>query len=234
MCLPPPARPLCLPAQCINCAGKMPIFAANGSMHCAKDIQRADGRARLGRTRTIEFPGAMAADDARSLANGAAQRANWARETLSWRIAELNPAISPGAIVRAPGIAGIWRVVGWEWREKGVELDLVRLPPAAGTPPAGDSGMTANLPDNLASKTVLRAFEVPWDGRGSSETPIMFSAASSIGTNWSGAALYHDTGGTLKTVGSTGRTRSVIGHLTAPLGPSEAIRSRRMPWSRSN
>lgn len=186
-------------------------------------IQRADGRARVGRTRTIEFPGAMTADDARALANSAAQRANWQRESLSWRIAELDPAIAPGAIVRAPGIAGTWRVAGWEWREKGVELDLVRLPPAAGTASGGDAGLPAAPVDLLATPTVLRAFELPWDGRGSSEIPIMFAAASSAGSNWAGAALYHDAAGALKTLGSTGRTRSVMGHLASPLGPSEAV-----------
>lgn len=186
-------------------------------------IQRADGRARVGRTRTIEFPGAMAADDARALANSASHRANWLRESLSWRIAELDPAIAPGAIVRAPGIAGTWRVAGWEWREKGVELDLVRLPPASGTAPAGDSGITSNPVDTLACPTILRAFELPWDGRGSGDNPIMFAAASSTGSNWNGAALYHDIAGTLKALGSTGRTRSVTGHLVSPLGPSEAI-----------
>lgn len=186
-------------------------------------IQRADGRAQAGRTRTIEFPGAMTANDARSLASSASQRANWRRETLSWRMAELDPAIAPGAIVRAPDIAGTWRVASWEWREKGVELELVRLPPAAGVASGGDAGMPANPHDLLAGPTVLRAFELPWDARGSGESPIMFAAASSTGSNWAGAALYQDTAGTLKPLGSTGRVRSVMGHLLSPLGPSEAL-----------
>lgn len=186
-------------------------------------IQRADGRARIGWTRTIEFPGAMTANNARALANSASQRANWRRETLSWRITELDPAIAPGAIVRAPGIAGTWRVANWEWREKGVELDLVRLPPAAGTASSGDAGMPANPNDLLATPTILRAFELPWDGIGSSESPMMFAAASSNGSNWAGAALYHDNGGTLKPLGSTGRVRSLMGHLLSPLGPSDAL-----------
>lgn len=186
-------------------------------------IQRADGRAPAGRTRTMEFPGAMQADDARILANAASQRASWLRETLSWRVAELNPAIAPGTIVRAPGVAGIWRVTGWEWREKGIELDLMRLPAAVGTAPAGDAGIAVGPPDVQASPTVLRAFELPWDGNGSGDSPIMFAAAGSTGSNWSGAALYLNNGNSLDPLGSTGRSRSVMGHLTATLAPSAAI-----------
>ncbi len=186
-------------------------------------VQRADGRALAGRTRTIEFPGAMTANNARTLANSVSQRANWLRETLSWRVAELDPAIAPGTIVRAPGIAGTWRVAGWEWREKGVELDLLRLPPAAGTAPIGDAGIRAAPVDLLASPTILRAFELPWDGRGTSDGPMMFAATSSAGSNWAGAALYHDSAGTLKLLGNSGRARSITGHLAAPLGPSAAV-----------
>lgn len=194
-------------------------------------IQRADGRARVGRTRTIEFPGAMAADNARALTNAASQRASWLRETMSWRIAVLDPAIVPGAIVRAPDLAGTWRVVGWEWREKGVELDLVRLPSSGGTAPRGDARVPAKPIDLLPDPTVLRAFELPWDGNGSSESPAMFVAAASPGPNWNGAALYHDAAGTLKSLGSIGRVRSVMGSLLAPLSPSEAILFERGAWA---
>ena len=186
-------------------------------------IQRADGRARPGRTRTIEFPGAMRADNARVLANSASRRANSLRETMAWRIAELDPSLAPGAIVRAPGIRGTWRVTGWEWREKGVELNLVRLPPAAGSAPLGDAGNPVAPVDALAGPTLLRAFELPWDGTGSSGTPAIFAAVSSPGSNWNGAALYLDMDGTLKSLTGTGRNRSIIGNLAAPLGPSDAV-----------
>lgn len=186
-------------------------------------IQRADGRARVGRTRTIEFPGAMTANNARTLANTASQRATWVRESLSWRVAELDPAIMPGTFVQAPGIIGIWRVSGWEWREKGVELELVRLPPIAGAAPAGDSGTATGSADVLAYPTTLRAFEVPWDGSGSGDSPIMFAAASSSSNDWSGAALYLDNAGALEALGTTGRTLSVTGYLTTILPPSEAV-----------
>lgn len=187
------------------------------------NIQRADGRARPGRLRTIEFPGAMTADDARALANYASGRANSLRETMSWRIAELDRSIVPGTVVRAPGVPGAWRITGWEWREKGIELDLVRLTSASGTAPAGDAGSLVPPVDMLPSPTLLRAFELPWDGKGSSGTSAIFAAASSPTSHWSGAALYLDVAGTLRPLPGSGRNRSVLGSLAAPLGPSEAI-----------
>ncbi|MGN6497851.1 MAG: GTA baseplate fiber-binding domain-containing protein [Tsuneonella sp.] len=186
-------------------------------------VQHAGGRARPGRTRTIEFPGALAADDARALASAAAQRAAWRRETLAWRLAELDPAVAPGRLVRAPGTAGTWRVAGWEWRERGVELELVRQPPVAAAVPLGDSGQPWTPPDLAPAATILRAFELPWDGYGSSEWPGLFAALSADGPSWSGAALYVDRGGELIPLGSNGRARSTLGALAAPLPASGAL-----------
>jgi len=132
-------------------------------------LQRADGRARSGRLQVIEFPGALSADTARKLAGEASERASWAREQVHWRIAELDPALAPGQIVRLPGRAGNWRVDEWEWRETGIELQLERLPfgPARITP--ADAG-TALAPIDLeATPTQLLAVEVPWNGAGSAD-----------------------------------------------------------------
>ena len=57
-------------------------------------IQQPGGRGD-GAQRTIEFPGALAADDARALAESAARRSGWRRETLQWRVAELDPRSRP-------------------------------------------------------------------------------------------------------------------------------------------
>ncbi|MDA7787694.1 phage tail protein [Sphingomonadaceae bacterium] len=73
-------------------------------------LQRAEGRTRPGHTATIEFPGALGAESARGLANGAAQRASWRRETLSWRLAELDPELMPGPLYERPAFpaAGVY------------------------------------------------------------------------------------------------------------------------------
>jgi hypothetical protein len=187
-------------------------------------LQRADGRARAGLSRLLEFPGAFDAATARGLANAAAARAGWAREQLAWRVAELDPALFAGQVVRVPGHPGDWRVEGWEWREGGVELDLRRLPPGAARQPPADPGQALPAPDLIATPTALEAFETPWDGLGSSDTRRVFAAVSSQSGGWRGAALYADLAGSLLPLGASGASRSVIGETVTALPPSTAVR----------
>lgn len=187
-------------------------------------LQRADGRARPGRSRTIEFPGALDAGTARGLANAAAERAGWSRETLAWRIAELDPALVAGSVVRVPGHAGYWRVEAWEWRERGIELELRRLPPGAARQPPADPGQALPAPDLVATPTELVAFEAPWDGLGAGASRRVYAAPSSASGGWTGTALHAEQGGALVPLGGSGTRRSVIGQTTAPLASSPAMR----------
>lgn len=186
-------------------------------------LQRADGRARPGRSRVIQFPGALQAEDARMLANKAADRAAWEKENLSWRIAELDPELAPGSIVRVPEKTGIWQVQSWELRETGVELDLRRVPHGPSRLTPADAGMSLSQQDIPATPTVLDAFELPWDGTGSSTQKQIFAAASSTGNGWTGAALFAAENGALSPVGNIGRKRATCGSLTSPLAPGQSF-----------
>jgi hypothetical protein len=186
-------------------------------------LQRAEGRAAEGRTRTVEFPGSLAANDARSLINRAAERAGAARDAISYRIAEVDPALRPGSIVRVPRLAGYWRIDGWEWRENGIELELNRLPRGPVRELDGDAGSSWSPLDIPAGPTALRAFELPWDGAGDGNRPVVWAAPSAASSGWSGAALYADRGGELVPLGSSGSRRSIIGSLLTALTPSPAV-----------
>jgi len=187
-------------------------------------LQRADGRARPGRSRVVEFPGALAAATARDLANAAAERAGWARDTLAWRVAELDPALTPGTVVRVPGQSGRWRIDGWEWRERGVELELRRLARGAARQAAADPGEALSPPDLVATATELAAFELPWDGIGTGDARQVYAALSSASEGWTGAALYADQAGELVPLGTSGPARSVLGQTTTGLPPSPGMR----------
>lgn len=186
-------------------------------------LQRADGRARPGRGRSIDFPGTLSAPQARALINAAAERAAWARETLSWRLAEIDPALHPGRIVRVPGHAGNWRIMDWEWNDRGIELELMRMPRGPARQPPADPGAALSPPDLLTGPTILQPFELPWDGNGAGDVPAIFTAASSPARGWGGAALYVDHGDALVPLGGSGSRRSIIGHATAPVPPSPAL-----------
>lgn len=185
-------------------------------------VQRPSGRSAAGRNVTIDFPGALAADDARLLADTAARRSGSRREALSWRVTELDPALGPGRDVRVPGRPGIWRIESWEWRSRGIELSLVRRNPLGPVAIGGDAGQVPAPIDVLPGPTALAVFETPAPTIGTG-APTLFAAATSTSGSWAGAALYLDRAGELLPLGRTGSARATIGWLTAPLRPSQAI-----------
>lgn len=188
-------------------------------------LQRVAGHRQTAQPRVIELPGALQAADALTLADAAARRSGWARETLSWRTSELDPAIAPGSVVTVPGEPGRWRVEAWEWRASGVELTLLRLPPASLVAASrGDPGRAQNAADLSHGTTVIAAFELPWDGQGNADASALFAAASSASPGWSGAALFTDQGdGQLVSLGSSGRTRATMGELVSALAPADPL-----------
>ena len=154
-------------------------------------VQRPTGRAGEGQPASIELPAALAAADARTLAESAARRARWAEDTISWRCCELAVEVAPGAVVALPGLSGLWRVNEWEWRASGVELVLARMPPTSGFAlPAADPGRASPPIDAPAGATTLAAFELPWDGSGSGDVPALYAAVASPSPRWGGAALF--------------------------------------------
>src|SRR5579871_1817052 len=111
-------------------------------------LQRALGRAGSGQPQTIDLPAALNAINARTLAERMARKADWSRDSISWRTAQLDTAIAPGSVVSVPNQPGSWRVGDWEWRDGGVEITLTRVLPsgadlAAGMPADGGRAVTA-------------------------------------------------------------------------------------------
>lgn len=186
-------------------------------------LQRAGGRAQPGRNRILEFPGALAAAKARKLADDAAERAGWSQDRMAYRIAQLDPELGPGQIVSVPGKPGKWRIEAWEWRENGLELELLRLPHLRGTEAATDAGTPRVPKDEVASPTKLMAFELPWDGQGPADQRQVFAAASSASSGWTGATLYAERSGALVPIGGTGTRRSITGTTATALAPSSAL-----------
>ncbi|MXO91231.1 phage tail protein [Pontixanthobacter aquaemixtae] len=185
--------------------------------------QRAHGRAPVGAISAIEFPGALTPANAKSLINNAALRSGDLRESLRWRIAELDPALAPGAIVSVPDIAGYWTIEGWEWRDRGVELDLARARAESIPSASGDAGFPALPDDLLPEPTHLRVFELPWDGAGASGDVHIYAALAGETEKWSGAALFAGANGPLVPLGPSGRAQTALGALVTPLAPSQSV-----------
>ena len=191
-------------------------------------VQRASGYAGPGEPSVIELPAALDAATAKTLIERTARRIDWTRESVSWRTAELDPAVAPGALVTLPAIAGHWRVLDWEWRDSGVDITLNRvLPAGADVAPAvgSDPGRPVPSVDERPGATVIVAFELPVDGAISNpDRPLPFAAVSSSSANWAGAALYADRGdGELHPLGPSGRARSVMGTAITALPPASPL-----------
>lgn len=180
--------------------------------------QRAQHQPRGGQGTSLDLPATVTATDARRLIERIGARRNWARETLMYRSASLDPALVPGRLVTVPGRAGLWKIHSWEWRADGVELELLRTaqPLELGLP--GVAGRAGLPPDLAARPSLLHAFELPWDGTGSSRDASVWAAASSTGPGWPGGALLAEQpDGTLTELNQAARARAIIG--TVLVGP---------------
>ena len=188
-------------------------------------LQRAQGLDASGGAVTLELPGVLEASVARSIVDSAAKREAIRRETLSWRLAQLDPSVGPGSIVRAPGVAGLWMITEWEWRETGIELQLTRhIELDADVAFPTDPGIGWIPPDRLPGATLLRVFEVPWDGYGSGDTERVLAALDSTASLWAGAALFAKHADALEPIGTAGRSRATTGNLVTQLNPSTCLR----------
>ncbi len=194
-------------------------------------LQRSGGRSLSTGSRTIEFPGTLTARDAVALVDAAAMRDRFARDTVRWPIVRIDPATRPGAVVTLPDRDGRWIVESWEWSDTGIMLDLARIGHGSAAEPPNDmragqradTGTVALPPITQPTATVLRAFELPWDGTGNADARTIFVAASGATASWRGASLYRENGDTLQPIGTVGRTRSIMGALTMPIGSSRAL-----------
>ena len=188
-------------------------------------VQHAVGRPESSATSTLEFPATLQTSAAQLLIEDRLVRARYDRETLAWRIIELDPRFVPGQLVRVPDQAGIWRISDWEWRERGIDLELHRLPHngAVATNSNADAGDAGVAIDAAPSATILRAFELPWDGTGSSADPQTYVFAGGATRGWNGAMLYRESASGLDPARPTGRQQAITGTLSAALSGSSSL-----------
>lgn len=190
-------------------------------------VQHAASRAGTGRALLLDFPASLRADAARAIVQALA-RENKAREsTLLYRTGTIDAGILPGAVVRAPGQAGLWTIAAWEWRDSGVELELERCFANAfvrdDTKPAADPGTGWTPPDRLPAITQLGVFELPWDGTGSSDDRQIYAAVSASAGRWAGASLHVERDGELVPLGISASRRAVTGFTASALPGSSGL-----------
>ncbi len=186
-------------------------------------VQRAAGTRQAGRELMIDLPATLTATGARQLADASANRARWQHETVTWRIGELDPRLTPGTIVRLPETPGQWLLKSWEWFDRGVALELERLAPTITSPRPTDAGASLAPVDMPVPATRLAALELPADANANPANPLIVAAASAENSAWRGAALFVVQGSAMVDIGTTSKQRAVLGRLAEPLGPSPSV-----------
>ncbi len=186
-------------------------------------VQRAIGSRPTGREVMLDMPATMTAAGAKSLANENAHRARWRHERITWRVGELNPALEVGGVVKLPDVPGLWRIMQWEWYDRGIELSLERLAPGLVASTGADAGVPSPPQDIAITPTFLQVFEAPADGATNPTPSTILAAVTSQGAAWNGAALFVEQGETLVPIGSALSRRALAGTLVEPLPPSPSL-----------
>lgn len=183
-------------------------------------LQRARRDGIGARSQSIELAAALAADEAKGLAEAALARA-WAQRdsatlSLPWRRIEARA----GAGVTIDG--DVWRVAGWTLERMALELKLARDGPAAAAVSASGGRATGGT-DAPAGATRTEMIDLPLIGDTDADTPQLWLAAAGTAPGWRRAdvSLSYDGGASWQAFGRTAAP-AVMGSTVGALGPGPA------------
>ena len=169
------------------------------------------------RAEQVELPVALAAAQARGVAEAMLLAREAARERV--RVVTDTQALhlAPGDAVALPGEAQARRVARAAWDADGVTLELAALPPGAGAR-AADSGVAVRAPDVAIGRTLLIAAELPPLDEVLPDAAQVTVLAAGTMPGWRGAALMasRDDGASWEPVGGTAAP-AVMGRLATAL-----------------
>jgi hypothetical protein len=188
----------------------------------ARDYQAGVQQAlRPGRRRAIdlELPAALAADEARAVAEDALARLARERGRREVRVGWARMTAGPGRDVRLPGDPGGWRVAERSVDRAGVRLKLGRVWTGGAMVPPAEPGRGVSAPDEVHGPTVVHAFDLPGLDDAAIDVPRLYVAAAGPSPGWRRAALLAslDSGVSWTSIGGTAAP-ALIGTATTGLG----------------
>ena len=198
--------------------GEQPGSVVLGYYDPARDYQAGVQQARRpgGRSaRRIDLPAALAADEARLVAEDALARAVRERGSRSIRCGWSRLAVAPGSIVALPDDAGLWRVAGRAVERQGVKLELVRFRAGSAALPPAESGRSVTPPDRVHGPTVLHLLDLPGLEDQPLQKPRLLIAAAGVSPGWRRATLMASLNG--------GASWEPIGSTAAPAVSGTAL-----------
>ena len=175
------------------------------------------------RDERLDLPAAIAAADAKTLAEAALARAETGRETRTVALDADAAAIAPGTIVAIAGESGRWRVTRVSLEAMVTTLDLRRL--AAGMPAAtATSGRVLSSPDLRTGATLIVAAELPPIDDGVPGAPRLSVLATGSARGWRRAALFYSIdGGASWADGGATAAPAILGTLATVPGRASAM-----------
>jgi hypothetical protein len=189
-----------------------------------RDYQTGVARASLdtvhGVAEQLELPAVLGAPAAKALAQTRLAR-SWAqRDRLTIRLPPAHLGIRPGALIVPPGDS-------WAWAAHKVTVDalavVAELQPTCGTVDAvaADPGRIAGSDAALPSPTILALLELPDDGSGASDSPVVVAGATCASKSFRAVPLQVELGG-MSSSTSTASAPAIVGTSINTLPPGQS------------
>ncbi|MEH6758325.1 MAG: phage tail protein [Parasphingorhabdus sp.] len=169
---------------------------------------------RPGKSRAIlhqDFPAAMAATQAKNIAQAKLWSIYQERSTAQLHIMRMAEPVKPGSFIRWDKSGDIWLVRSWEWNDGIIALTLSKA--GDGLPKAeipSDGGRPVKEQDALAGMTRLSLVDLPFalDAPMAVSSSAKVYAAAAGGQGWRNAQLF--------VTGSDGVSQELVGQISAP------------------
>lgn len=188
-----------------------------------RDYQIGVARASVGTTtlgsETLELPAVLLAGAAKGLAETSLGR-RWAqRDTLRLRLPPAYIGLGPGTLMAPGDSSQTWRVEQVTLESMAVIAEL-RPSYSTAVPLPADPGRVLPSLDAVPVPTELSLFELPDDGSGRDDSPIVAVAASNRSAIWRPVPLDVEVGGAISHMSTSGR--AVMGSVATALGSGQS------------
>jgi hypothetical protein len=169
----------------------------------------------------FDLPAVLEAGAAKALAETLLARRWGERDRLTLRLPPAYAALRGGSLVLAPGLDSAWKAHRITIESLAVTVEL-RPVYATFNSLAADPGRVLTSAGAVPAETMLAVAELPDDGTGSSDSPVVVVAASNDAATWRQVPLQLEIGTSVSTE-QTATARAIFGTAATALssGPSD-------------
>lgn len=186
-----------------------------------QQARRQGGRA----IERIELAAALEAGEARGVAEAALARRVLERGRRSIRCGWARLGLYPGATVRLPDQAGLWRVGTRSVDREGVQLHLRRVVAESAFGSAAEPGRSIAAPDQVHGPTIVHLLDLPNLADSAPASPRLYVATAGASPGWRRASLMAglDDGASWASIGLTAAPATMGSALTVLPAAGEAL-----------